>query len=867
MSALVSICGRSLNWMHAKASESNRWFVDHFAEVVLPQKVNRIIVPVFYKFWTKEVKTEFVDKQVSNMFNFFHEQYFNRLHLSLNERRAFLRKIIERDASRFCSNVQDLILSEEETEECIEILMEKNINSLARGFKNFSLSNEKRKDYALRILEKAPEALSDLADSFEKIPFSNEELKEYAAILLEKAPKTLAYIIQKIPFSKEELKKCAESLLEKEPEALAANIKKFLLSKEDLAEYAVKLLEVVPKAVIENIKQFLSSKEDLAKYAAKLLKKAPEVLASNLEVFPLSEEELKRYFDELVKIVPGTLFDKIDRLPIMIKWMKQDIADLIIKAPREFVRNIQKLASSDEELRIYIEVLKREKLLYLFSETNSLNNLNLSKEDKIEIIKHSFLRENNLCFPNFYFNNIISYFWWFKSEKFLKDSKSHVEYSNIPSILDFLINACGLYSNRFDLVNLFQHMLNTFNNNENHLLTPLLVRFILLNGKNFSVIKDMMGKLEKMNVNKKLQSLIYSILFLDVDNDIKERLIAEITDRKTIFKDTRNSEILMRLISNISFMDKKELILSQIFEDKNKDEISRIRFIQALIDLHKEEHIAKEEFLSFENILEIFKKSFFEQMDIQQNAENLKLIDKMLRDKSIDPAGLLVYFGKINSLQNREEKAMLQQFFKKLLMASLQGNYKNLQGQSPHLKRLAELGIEKDVLDRWQQDQISDFFTIESKNKIEPKNLRFKKFLKERLIEQGHLANLAEKFPRLHAYLKGNETIEIKISKESSSDERLEHQLISACKNEGFSNWPRLSLLLKGCENSETFMQDIEEFNKTLTVSNESPSSRYHFTSSSSLQDLMRLGRETGGCQNIDGTPDLNKALLGICRW
>ncbi len=383
-----------------------------------------------------------------------------------------------------------------------------------------------------------------------------------------------------------------------------------------------------------------------------------------------------------------------------------------------------------------------------------------------------------------------------------------------------------------------------------------------------------------------LIDMIFSVA--DVRKDTKEQFFKNLdAHKKTLIKDGRNYEPFFILLINLYEKSINESFsfdraINQIFDPQKKESpVDRFRLLGAMLNLKIFDQYVKERYLPLEEIYKILRERLFLELGIKASPNAFL---KRVLNKLRDPVALFVYLGKINTLPKTERENMITSL-RSVILSMLNETWEKYRSESPQLKEIIKRNaLHKAVIDLWLKETSTPISQVSSASdeKERPQNVEFFEFLKRKLITETHLLNAAEIFPTLFPLLRNdfnlaaiNEALtslrqKIQTARASKNNKALlslkaEDALLTACVKPKFSIDEALRIVqmtLPVINNKKPqFILDLEDFIKARSKYDELQGC--NFSASSNLSDLLCLGRETGGCQNVDGIAELNKYLLG----
>lgn len=585
-------------------------------------------------------------------------------------------------------------------------------------------------------------------------------------------------------------------------------------------------------ALSEQIRSFDLPLEKREKIAYFLLNNNfSELLLENIERFDLP-------YETKLKLVNLTLKNKKTRTKRLLV-----LPNIVLKS--EDARNIYKKYLSIE--------LQDARVLDNF---RFLDDQDFSKN--ILYIKHKDSKDGDIDFSE-PLKSLSFYFDYFSKELNLNKQNQ----IKLLEIFDKLINS--LKSNPNAAVLLFRYMV------------FFLSKIALLKEKDLSFLDD-----KSFFINMFLS-------LAEVQQNTKSRFLENLEkNKKTMLKDSRNYEPLLTLLS---FLCEKHLnkhssidnFLNQIFDPRSKESpVERFKLILAFENLNLLDKIDQPTYLSSAKLIKILAKQLFIELDIE---EDFQAFEKNVLKKIRDVSALFTYLGKTKKL-NMFERDQMKASLKAIIISMLNGTYENYRKESPHLKELLKKDKKYEALiNEWLKEGSIEVIqtTDAADEKEKAQNVRFFEFLKLKLIADRHLSNLQELFPDLSSIL-SNDFDSSAINNALSAVRQKIQSAIANHNNKALINLKAENALLTACfkpkcsieevlrliqiafptvnDQKPQLVLDVEAFIKTLSKKDETLKDCV-FSMNGGISDLLLLGRETGGCQNVDGEAFLNKHLLG----
>ena len=362
------------------------------------------------------------------------------------------------------------------------------------------------------------------------------------------------------------------------------------------------------------------------------------------------------------------------------------------------------------------------------------------------------------------------------------------------------------------------------------------------------------------------------------------RFTKELRKERDTFKNAKNMHLLVSFLLGLQkltlTLDQRKFLISQIFREKGKALEPRLRSLNLFLNLGKVEMIARTRPIANEVLAKMAQELVYEVFNFNKDEFGdpevfNKLYIERIENRFRDPDALFVYLGKINTLPSPEKEAM-KAAYSKFVISLLKNEFYQLRNQSPQLVELQKQEDGQRVTKTWNDPPRFESLDkyLSDKKSEDTFSTRFKSFLSEKLIADKHIDNLQNRLPYLYDFLKGEKVInaesllgQISISLEEPSLETELQQCclkLYLCKEKDDALLTQLQNTLKALHDKDKktwdeFSNDIKGFLKQLK-SVQKGAMTIGITKDSS--DLLLLARETGGCQSIDGTPDLNKCAL-----
>lgn len=419
------------------------------------------------------------------------------------------------------------------------------------------------------------------------------------------------------------------------------------------------------------------------------------------------------------------------------------------------------------------------------------------------------------------------------------------------------------------------------------LINGMVYQSSLLNQKEdfsklLSRFSSQINKEKEQNIKKQFDHSIFIVIsfliyFMDIPNNDKDNLIEKFNANHSIFKDHRKLISLLHLLLELIIQhtlstEQRKNILLHLFEEKlNPSNLNKkIYLLHSLFKMNKHEIIVVKKELSLKEIENYcIQDLFFKELQIEKTEELLEKFKKNIFDKFDNPLSVYIYLSKIKQLPEDEQKLMIP-VYKEIILSIIQDTYDNFRySRDPHFKKLAdEFKVKKEILNKWTFSSKKTKLTIKnSSTEIIPKNERLKIFLKDRLIQAHHIKNLETEYPILSEFLKSDTPVDKYISLlntqlQTKPEPSFEMELLLFCKDENH-DLTELKKIVDSNRGFDIFKLDLNEFIGSSSPKNNFLYTKFYIEMTNDFSNILELGRQTGGCQNIDGSPNFNKCLLG----
>jgi hypothetical protein len=257
--------------------------------------------------------------------------------------------------------------------------------------------------------------------------------------------------------------------------------------------------------------------------------------------------------------------------------------------------------------------------------------------------------------------------------------------------------------------------------------------------------------------------------------------------------------------------------------------------------------------------LQIARRELFLKAFGIKDAKNIEKIDQLLSQWR-DPNAFAAYLGKIKALPPKQ-RDLLEKHYRSWMESLFNDSFKKWRRQnSAHLQQLSSLGIPASSIDQWEQGMEKEEIQFNGHPDKRPVHFRLKEFLHEKLIVDGHIEQFEKTCPHTYRFLKKEPSPNSQIQKGS-----LDEQLLKLCQEDITEGQiGSLHASLAGQASCQNFRYDLTEFLRKEAALRSLPDETRMFDifDSDDAQDLFLLGSETGGCQTVYGSPDLNKSAM-----
>ena len=390
--------------------------------------------------------------------------------------------------------------------------------------------------------------------------------------------------------------------------------------------------------------------------------------------------------------------------------------------------------------------------------------------------------------------------------------------------------------------------------------------------------------------NAVVHTMIPALLALSRTQDVRApftkdvfNFIDTIRKERDHFKNASNMHLLVNFLVQVNstqlFADlHRVFIIKQVFADK--DISYRLSSLTTFLYLQQEGAIAKYDPITNEILNKMCHELVCGTFKLnKKNFGGVKEFDALwhtrVESKFRDKDALMVYAGKINMLGSGDKEVM-QTAFSQFITALLKDEYYQLRNQSPQMLAIRKLKGGEALAKEWstppQFEALSSFLQATGTKDI-PFAKQFKKFLKEKLLADHHVEGFSKRLPYLDNYLnkkRSKRELLKDIEKIPSEKRSPEIELQKCClelslsKNKDDKLLENLQETLKTLVDKQPKIWDELHRDVTVFVSSLKMINKENMTIGVTNDpcDMLLLARETGGCQSIDGDPELNKCAL-----
>ncbi|MBS0625421.1 MAG: hypothetical protein JSS32_05165 [Verrucomicrobia bacterium] len=298
-------------------------------------------------------------------------------------------------------------------------------------------------------------------------------------------------------------------------------------------------------------------------------------------------------------------------------------------------------------------------------------------------------------------------------------------------------------------------------------------------------------------------------------------------------------------------------VLSQVFVE-GKDASQTKQMVSERLSLMNQiagAGFSSQKELSFPKVLPVDELQLISRQLCQKIVPDVPLesLEKFFSN-SRHPEALYTLLGKTGQLIEgnfANTRGALSLFFQALVSGKLE----ELRARSPHLKKLEELGC-LETIKKWETGGKEKTIELHPEQEI-PFHLSLKDFLLENL--DSHLVHSDCGSLQTYLEMPGK----VPIQPESNLERLLFKALLSSTEREGLRILREASKAALD-QDELNIHQDIEEFLRGFfTKGHLTKLGPFQFSDTASWEDLLFVGKESGGCLSIDGEPDKLKAALG----
>jgi len=831
--------------------------------------------------------------------------------LTEQSRTELAKFLIEKASQDFAENISNFALSNESDRlELAHMVAAKAPAALAENIQNFAFTNESdRLKLAHMVAAKAPAAL---AENIQNFALSNESDRlELARMVAAKAPAALIKNIENFALSNESDRLELAHMVDYEAQGfLAKNIQSFALSNEsNRLELAQRIADHARYSVGKYIQNFaLSQESDRFELACMIVKYNIEEYVQNFELSESNRLKLAHMVSK-TSISPYiqnfALSKESDRIELA-----REIAEI---DPDSLVSDLQNFAISDEEAQIELaQILIRE----------CLSDELISCFEKLQISNQS---TKGHLYASVYLGLIFKGEMRATDEKWVKqffpdDSepmplpqvaeqfgnpviaellKAPKQLSGDPHIQETLSTWAQLVSLRFAKDQVpeaaWQHLEAPLKAIQNfrapatrYVLTHLLAQQCLP-----PAAKDADAFFAFSKPFAKTHTRLYPVLLFPLfqsalNHSALDKLKALL--KHSEFKDAKRQKAmvnaLIALVQATHLSDGLKLSLLEAALPGGSDPAAArslaetaplmeclVSFAQKDIKLGER---ALQRLQSIRNPGDFNKqvngmlKDLFPKLS---NARNVAAHFNRYREHARHPTGVLSYAAKmLSGLAGKEKASVLAaigQFVNATVLApEPESAFRELRynaAQSLHLRLLADKAPA--AFAQWQQPcvyQPSAAFLAQTSDSAKQTDIAA--YLKQRIVMDEHVN--PGTYPLLEKVLTGQKTLASALKeseRQTASATGVEADLLRLLE-EGTPVEQKAELItqLLAAMPQGQFRQDLTDLKIQLTPSVRQDNKQFSVIDTDAAEDLFLCGTEVlGSCQNIQGTPNLNKALMG----
>ena len=831
--------------------------------------------------------------------------------------------IAEKAPITLARRIQDFAITDEKIRiELAHIVTEKAPGNLAEQIQNFAITDEKiRIELAHIVAEKAP---GNLAEQIQDFAIADERTRiELAHIVAEKAPDNLADKIQDFAIADERTKiELALTVAEKAPDTLAQHIQKFAIADESTRVRLAKIVAEKNLKVLTNHIQNFAIADESAKVelAHKVAEKDLEMLAQQIQNFAIADESARvELAHKVAEKNPEILTRDIQNFAIANESARVELAHKIAeKIPGVLAWNIQNFAIADERARIELAQILDRKYLppFLISEGDYLERFAISHPSAraslyasvyLGLIAKGTMRATEERWRNQFFPGdpqsmpLAQVAAQVAPHPVIAGLLTAAEQQPDPHIREILSTWTQLVALRFAADQLpetawqalkapLQAIQKWRAPNTRYVLAHLLAQQCLppeagdVNG--FFAF----GKQFTRPHTHLYPTLLFPLFQSATDDPALERLVKLL--HRPDFKDAKRQKVMVDALLALTQTDrlpddlKRALLQAAVPNDSSKEAVRSLTdtasAMQCLVSLAQNEPK-----LGNSSVLQRLKfirnpGDFNEQVkgvfqDLFPNlphAENAATQFTLYQEQARHPTGVLSYAAKMqNGLAAHEKASVLAaigQFVNAAVLAPapekafLELRYNP--AQSPHLRLLADKAPA--AFAQWRQPcvyQPSAAFLAQTAGGTKQTDIAA--YLKQRIVMDRHVS--PGTYALLEEVLAGHRTLTSALQESkrpAASATGVEADLLRLLKGTPVEQKVKLirQLLESLPQDQLQLHQDLTDLETLLTPSARQDHKPFTVIDTDAAEDLFLCGTEVlGSCQNIQGNPDLNKALMG----
>lgn len=352
---------------------------------------------------------------------------------------------------------------------------------------------------------------------------------------------------------------------------------------------------------------------------------------------------------------------------------------------------------------------------------------------------------------------------------------------------------------------------------------------------------------------------------------VLSRFAKAVKEARDVLRVASSFHLLVKTLFSIAQKDfslsQKEVLLNQVFVAK-EDVVLRLRHLAVILLLGQEQSLLKSnEALPLGALMQLHKTLVTSAFEISLSdfggqeaffARYEACIEKRWRDSDAP----LIYAGKIESLQPMDQKRM-KKVYGEFLTHYLKGTLHQARFATPHFARLNPLVVQKWVSLDNETKPLTPYLPKESLPHLSLKE-KFQLFLRRTLQMDTHVPEWQKLMPFVSRFCDQGEKGEALLKELSalpvSPLNEIQRLVLTLLISEDATALKDLIGQVTGSK-MQAWATDLNEFERSFRKKAfDLEKSTIGVTRS--VEDMMLVGRETGGCQSIDGDPKHNKCAL-----